>query len=132
MARIAAARARTLNIELIDTGIFDDNRYFDIQIEYAKASVDDILIRIAVTNRGPDHAVPAPAADALVSQHLGLEAEDPPRPSMKRSGDTTIDIDEEIAGLLSAHAGQRAADAVHRKRDPMRARCGAWKTIRLT
>ncbi len=43
--------------ELIDTGVFEQDRYFDVLIEYAKASVDDILIRIAVTNRGPDAAV---------------------------------------------------------------------------
>ena len=40
--------------ELIDTGIFDDDRYFDVFVEYAKAAPDDILVRIAVTNRGPD------------------------------------------------------------------------------
>jgi hypothetical protein len=42
--------------ELIDTGVFDDNRYFDIDIEYAKAAPDDILCRITATNRGPDTA----------------------------------------------------------------------------
>jgi len=39
--------------ELIDTGIFDQNRYFDVFIEYAKESPEDILIRITVANRGP-------------------------------------------------------------------------------
>jgi hypothetical protein len=38
--------------ELLDTGIFDDNRYFDVFVEYAKASPDDILIRISIANRG--------------------------------------------------------------------------------
>lgn len=42
--------------ELLDTGIFDENRYFDVGVEYAKASADDILIRISVTNRGPQTA----------------------------------------------------------------------------
>ena len=42
--------------ELIDTGIFNDNRYFDIFVEYAKADANDILIRINVVNRGPDPA----------------------------------------------------------------------------
>jgi Glycosyl hydrolase family 63 C-terminal domain len=42
--------------ELTDTGIFDDNRYFDVTIEYAKASANDILIRIEVANRGPEPA----------------------------------------------------------------------------
>jgi hypothetical protein len=42
--------------ELLDTGIFAENRYFDVQIEYAKASITDILIRIKITNKGPDTA----------------------------------------------------------------------------
>ena len=45
-----------LEYELIDTGIFDQNRYFDVQVEYAKATPENLLIRIHVTNRGPDHA----------------------------------------------------------------------------
>ncbi|MBP2677996.1 MAG: uncharacterized protein H6Q82_1061, partial [Deltaproteobacteria bacterium] len=40
--------------ELWDTGIFDGGRYFDVTAEYAKASSDDILIRVTVTNRGPE------------------------------------------------------------------------------
>ncbi len=42
--------------ELLDTGVFDDDRYFDVFVEYAKASPDDILMRITVHNRGPDAA----------------------------------------------------------------------------
>ena len=42
--------------ELIDTGVFDDDRYFDVEVEYAKADQEDILIRITVTNRGPEQA----------------------------------------------------------------------------
>lgn len=42
--------------ELIDTGIFDDNRYFDVFVEYAKAEPDDICIQITVANRGPEPA----------------------------------------------------------------------------
>ncbi len=42
--------------ELLDTGVFDDNRYFDVFVEYAKADHDDILIRIEVVNRAPIHA----------------------------------------------------------------------------
>src|SRR6202050_314083 len=42
--------------ELIDTGIFNENRYFDIFVEYAKNSPDDILIRLTIANRGPDAA----------------------------------------------------------------------------
>jgi len=42
--------------ELSDTGAFDDGRYFDVQIEYAKAGPDDVLIRITAFNRGPEAA----------------------------------------------------------------------------
>jgi hypothetical protein len=42
--------------ELVDTGLFEDNRYFDVFVEYAQAGVDDILIRITVENRGPEPA----------------------------------------------------------------------------
>jgi hypothetical protein len=45
-----------LELELLETGVFDDNRYFDVFAEYAKADTDDILIRITVANRGPDTA----------------------------------------------------------------------------
>jgi len=42
--------------ELLDTGLFDADRYFDVQVEYAKASPDDVLIRLTVYNRGPEAA----------------------------------------------------------------------------
>jgi hypothetical protein len=42
--------------ELLDTGIFDDDRYFDIEIEYAKAAEEDIFLRVTAHNRGPDDA----------------------------------------------------------------------------
>jgi len=42
--------------ELLDTGVFDDGRYFDVFVEYAKADVEDILIRITAVNRGPEPA----------------------------------------------------------------------------
>jgi hypothetical protein len=42
--------------ELLDTGVFDDNRYFDCYIEYAKDETDDILMKITVHNRGPEAA----------------------------------------------------------------------------
>ena len=42
--------------ELIDTGVFNQNRYFDVQVEYAKADTDDVLVCIRISNRGPDSA----------------------------------------------------------------------------
>ena len=50
-------RSRTaMEYELFDTGIFDDDRYVDVDVEYAKRSTDDILVRITVTNHGANEA----------------------------------------------------------------------------
>jgi mannosylglycerate hydrolase MGH1-like protein/glycosyl hydrolase family 63 len=42
--------------ELLDTGVFNEDRYFDVFVEYAKADAEDILIKITVANRGPESA----------------------------------------------------------------------------
>ena len=69
--RTAGARAAIREFELIDTGIFDENRYFDVIVEYAKASPERHSDpHHASTNRGPEACAAAPPADALVSQHL--------------------------------------------------------------
>ncbi|MCI0391712.1 MAG: glucosidase [Acidobacteria bacterium] len=47
---------RKAEFELIDTGVFDEDRYFDLFVEYAKANVEDMLIRINIINRGPEVA----------------------------------------------------------------------------
>ncbi len=45
-----------MEYELLDTGVFDEDRYFDVFVEYAKAGPEDILVRISARNRGPDEA----------------------------------------------------------------------------
>ncbi len=45
-----------MEYELLDTGVFNEDRYFDVFVEYAKAGPEDILVRITATNRGPDAA----------------------------------------------------------------------------
>jgi hypothetical protein len=57
LVRTNRARGRNQpEYELIDTGLFDGDRYFDVFVEYAKAGPDDILIRISAANRGPEAA----------------------------------------------------------------------------
>jgi hypothetical protein len=71
--------------ELLDTGVFDENRYFDVFVEYAKADSEDILIRISVTNRGPEPA----SLDVLPTiwfRNTWAWDKNEPRPFM-RSGD---------------------------------------------
>jgi hypothetical protein len=58
-ALVAENRRRSrseFEYELLDTGIFDQDRYWDVFVEYAKGSAEDILIRITVANRGPEAA----------------------------------------------------------------------------
>ena len=53
------ARRRDRNapeLELLDTGAFADDRYFDVEVEYAKATPEDLLVRVSISNRGPDAA----------------------------------------------------------------------------
>jgi hypothetical protein len=45
-----------MELEAADTGIFDGGRYFDVRVTYAKADTDDVLVKITVTNRGPEKA----------------------------------------------------------------------------
>jgi hypothetical protein len=79
--------------ELTDTGIFDERRYFDVAVEYAKRSPEDILIRITVTNRGPEAAT----LDLLPTLWLrntwswGRSGEGyPPRGQLTREGSDTV------------------------------------------
>jgi hypothetical protein len=48
---------RAFEYELLDTGVFDDDRYFDVFVEYAKAAPDDVLVLITACNRGPERAL---------------------------------------------------------------------------
>jgi hypothetical protein len=77
--------------ELIDTHVFDDDRYFDVVVEYAKALPEELLIRITVTNRGPE------SASLHVLPHLWFRntwwrTPHEPRPSIERSkqGDAVL------------------------------------------
>ncbi|MBK9117705.1 MAG: glucosidase [Betaproteobacteria bacterium] len=60
-ADLVAGNARRTRLdpeyELLDTGVFDDDRYFDVEVEYAKAGPTDVLVRVTATNRGA-HAAP--------------------------------------------------------------------------
>jgi hypothetical protein len=51
-----ARHGQGFEFELLDTGIFDDDRYFDVSIEYAKQTTEDLCIRIEAVNRGPEPA----------------------------------------------------------------------------
>ncbi|MEX2272099.1 MAG: hypothetical protein WD690_11530 [Vicinamibacterales bacterium] len=89
-----------MEFELLDTGVFDGDRYFDIVIEYAKADADDICMRIEAFNRGPE------AAELHVIPHLwfrntwGWGAERLPQPRIARGahGGTCQSLTADDAG----------------------------------
>src|SRR6187200_2846804 len=57
LVRVNGARGRQeMEYELLDTGLFDRDRYFDVFVEYAKAAPEEVLIRISVVNRGQETA----------------------------------------------------------------------------
>ena len=69
--------------ELVDTGIFDENRYFDIVVEYAKREPEDLLIRVSITNRGPE-AAPICVLPTLWFRNTWSWGRDPRRPIDRR------------------------------------------------
>ena len=78
-----------MEFELIDAGIFDEDRYFDVEVEYAKADVDDVLMRVTVHNRGPEsasiHVLPQAWFRNIWSWSAGTE-----KPSLKDQGDGVV------------------------------------------
>jgi hypothetical protein len=87
--------------ELIDTGVFNDNRYFDVTAEYAKSDPDDMLIRITVVNRGPDaatvHLLPTLwFRNTWSGGRQGREY--PPKPTMTQAGPGHAHSEHETLG----------------------------------
>jgi len=79
--------------ELIDTGVFDEHRYFDVEVEYAKADQDDVLVRIHISNRGPASA----SLDVLPTvwfRNTWAWSSDAVRPRLSRArqGEATIEL----------------------------------------
>ena len=87
--------------ELLDTGVFDDGRYFDITAEYAKAAPEDVLLRVTVTNRGAGrariHVLPTVWCRNTWSWGGGYEA-DWAKPEIKADGDWGFIVDHPSLG----------------------------------
>ncbi|NTU60564.1 MAG: glucosidase, partial [Deltaproteobacteria bacterium] len=71
--------------ELLDTGIFDDDRYFDVFVEYAKGGPEDVLVRITVHNRGPE-AARLRLLPTLWFRNTWSWEEGNPKPSLREAG----------------------------------------------
>ena len=113
--------------ELLDTGIFDGERYFDVTVEYAKATPTDILIRLTIANRGPQ------AADIHVLPTLwfrntwswgDIEEECTARPSIRGGAGACITAEHESLGIyhLTYEAAEGAPECLLTDNDTNRAR----------
>jgi hypothetical protein len=75
--------------ELLDTGAFDQDRYYDVLVEYAKTSPEDLLIQITVANRGPEaatlHVLPT-----LWFRNAWSWGGNPPRPTLRKAAEAAI------------------------------------------
>ncbi|MGL5080024.1 MAG: MGH1-like glycoside hydrolase domain-containing protein [Microcoleaceae cyanobacterium] len=79
-----------LEYELIDTGVFDDNRYFDVFVEYAKETPEEILIKISVYNRGSEAAPLHVLPTFWFRNTWNWFPEHPPQPTIKQFNDQTL------------------------------------------
>jgi hypothetical protein len=94
---VATGRRRSrseMEYELIDTGVFDGDRYFDVFVEYAKASPEDLLIAITVHNRGPEEAAlhVLPTLWFRNTWSWGGRASEEPRPVLRRAGPGLVSV----------------------------------------
>jgi hypothetical protein len=87
--------------ELLDTGVFDQDRYFDVFVEYAKGDVEDILIKITATNRGSE-AAPLRLLPTIWFRNTWSWANNSERPDMRRH-DGGIELDHPSLGRRWLH-----------------------------
>ena len=101
--------------EILDTGAFEGDRYFDVLIEYAKAGPDDILISVMVTNRGPStarvHVLPTLWYRNTWSWGAKSE-ESTVRPQLRKTGSLEVEANHPTLGdfLWRAEAVQNEAE----------------------
>jgi hypothetical protein len=93
------ARGRdSREFELLDTGVFNESRYFDVIVEYAKGGPEDILIRITAANRGPEtatlHLLPT-----VWFRNTWSWGGNQPRPNLRKACDCSIEIEHPRYGL---------------------------------
>ena len=108
--------------ELLDTGVFDEDRYWVVEVVHAKADPHDLLMEIRVTNAGPEHGDAARPAAPVVPQHVGVGDRGRRPRSLRADGPDRVDVDHPRLGRLvwevdAGPDGSRGAVAVLRQRD---------------
>jgi len=100
-----AARSREdPEYELLDTGVFDDDRYWITEVCYAKDGPDDLLMAVQVTNAGPEAATLHVLPTAWFRNTWSWDT-DAPRPAMQAAGGSAVLIDHPFLGPLELIAG---------------------------
>ena len=84
--------------ELIDTGIFDGDRYFEVFVEYAKADVEDMLIKISVTNRGPETATVNLLPTIWFRNTWSWRQNGVAKPWLRKTSDGVVELNHAYAG----------------------------------
>ena len=101
-------------LELLDTGVFDDDRYWSVDVTYAKATPTEVLMRVVVENHGPDEAT-IDVLPTLWFRNTWSWEEGAPRPRIARDGTSLLVTDHALAGYrLDAAPGPdgRAPEAL--------------------
>jgi Mannosylglycerate hydrolase MGH1-like glycoside hydrolase domain len=89
--------------ELIDTGVFEGNRYFDVFVEYAKAGPEDLLMQVTAHNRGPDTA-PLHLLPTLWFRHTWSWAGGAEQPTLTAEGTTAVRVEHSGLGTRFLYA----------------------------
>ena len=113
--------------ELLDTGVFDGDRYFDVFVEYAKGSAEDLLVHITAINRGPEaaelHLLPTLWFRNDWAAWIARPAEK--KPNLKEikgpAGTSAVAAAHPVVGEYHLHLRGRGAAALYRQRNQLRA-----------
>jgi hypothetical protein len=107
---VGVNRARGIagrEFELVDTGVFNEHRYFDVTVEYAKAGPDDILMRVTVENRGPESAL-LHLLPQLWARNIWSWTPRTVRPLLRRSGSGVVEATHPAMGPMRLHVDGEA------------------------
>ena len=115
--------------ELLDTGVFNDNRYFDVFVEYAKGAAEDILVKITAVNRGPDaadlHLLPTLWFRNDWSAWIAESNRAARKPTLRQAeapaGVSAASVAHPVLGEFVLSCDRRRAAALHRERNEPRA-----------
>ena len=110
---VAENRLRTRldpEYELVDTNVFDEDRYFDITAEYAKGSPNDILIRITATNHGPAEAPLAVLPTLWFRNYWSWGRSDDPPPRIFAEGSRTLVAEHPSMGVFRLQTARNGFD----------------------